>query len=110
MTIAAIATLVAIRALAAKATQLQIVLSLSADLPFMESRSWFIDRLKNASTLHITDRDINLHAGDLADLTESLGGEVTIALKWMVGPRRSQQDRQFVWQLRRLRRSGFRFI
>jgi very-short-patch-repair endonuclease len=57
-----------------------LVLELSSDPPFLETKSWRIDALRDGSTLHITDRDVKLHAGYLADLTESVSGEVRLRL------------------------------
>ncbi len=57
-----------------------LVLELSSDPPFLETKSWRIDALREGSTLHITDRDVKLHAGYLADLTESVSGEVRLRL------------------------------
>ena len=57
-----------------------LVLELSSDPPFLEMKSWRIDALREGSTLHITDRDVKLHAGFLADLTESVSGEVRLRL------------------------------
>lgn len=57
-----------------------LVLELSSDPPFLETKSWRIGALREGSTLHITDRDVKLHAGFLADLTESVTGEVKLRL------------------------------
>ena len=57
-----------------------LVLELSSDPPFLETKRWRIDALREGSTLHITDRDVKLHAGFLADLTESVSGEVRLRL------------------------------
>ena len=58
-----------------------LVLEMSADPPFLETKIWRIDCLREGSTLHITDRDVKLHAGYLADLTESVSGEVLLRVK-----------------------------
>ena len=55
-----------------------LVLELSADPPFLESKIWRIDCLRAGSTLHITDRDVKLQAGFLANLTESISGDVRL--------------------------------
>ena len=55
-----------------------LVLELSADPPFLESKTWRIDCLRADSTLHITDRDVKLQAGFLANLTESISGDVRL--------------------------------
>jgi hypothetical protein len=57
-----------------------LVLELSSDPPFLEAKSWRIDALRENSTLHITDPDVNLHAGYWSDLTESVTGEVRLRL------------------------------
>lgn len=55
-----------------------LLLQLSANPPFLESKAWKIDALKGGTTLHITDRDVKLNAGLLADLTESLSGHLVL--------------------------------
>ncbi len=57
-----------------------LVLELSSDPPFLEPKSWRIDALRAGSALQIPDRDVKLHAGFLADLTESVSGEVSLRL------------------------------
>lgn len=57
-----------------------LVLELSADPPFIEPKKWRIDSLRAGTTLHITDRDVKLQAGYLAELTESVSGELRLKL------------------------------
>ncbi|WP_137889156.1 DUF3320 domain-containing protein [Pseudomonas sp. 2FE] len=57
-----------------------LALELVANPPFMEAKTWRIDRLNKGASLHITERDLKLNAGYLADLTESLMGEITLRL------------------------------
>ncbi len=57
-----------------------VVLELTSDPPFLESKNWYLDRLREQTTQHITERDLKLNAGFLADLTESLAGEITLRL------------------------------
>lgn len=56
----------------------QLVLELSASPAFLEAKAWKIDALKGGSTLHITDRNVTLNAGLLANLTESLLGDIIL--------------------------------
>jgi hypothetical protein len=57
-----------------------LVLELTADPDFLEPRRWLIDRLGRGSSLHIRDRDVKLQARFLADVTESVTGEVRLRL------------------------------
>lgn len=57
-----------------------LVLELSADPPFLEPKNWRIDSLRAGTSLHITDRDVKLSAGFLAELMESVSGEVKIRI------------------------------
>ncbi|MFW0753970.1 DUF3320 domain-containing protein [Pseudomonas sp. H11T01] len=57
-----------------------LVLELVADPPFLEARTWRLDRLSKDSRLHIAERNLNLNAGYLADLTESLNANVILRL------------------------------
>ena len=57
-----------------------LTLTLSADPPFLSTRTWRIDRLDGHSFLQITDRDVALNAAFLGDLSESLRGLVTLRL------------------------------
>lgn len=55
-----------------------LVLTLSTDPDFVESRSWNIDRIHAGDRLSISDRDIKLNAGYLSGLTESLNADVVM--------------------------------
>jgi hypothetical protein len=55
-----------------------LVLTLSTDPDFVESRSWNIDRIHPGDRLSISDRDIKLNAAYLAGLTESLNADVVM--------------------------------
>lgn len=57
-----------------------LVLELSTDPPFLESKNWRIDSLRAGTTLHIGDRDVKLQAGYLAELSESVSGELRLKL------------------------------
>jgi very-short-patch-repair endonuclease len=57
-----------------------LVLTLSTDPSFVETRTWRIDRINPGDQLNIPDRDIKLNAGYLAGLSESLAGEVVLRL------------------------------
>lgn len=45
---------------------------------FLESKIWKVDSLQSGASLRMSDRNVNLDAGFLADLTESLRGEIII--------------------------------
>ncbi len=55
-----------------------VVLTLSTDPNFVESRSWNIDRIHPGDRLSISDRDIKLNAAYLSGLTESLNADVVM--------------------------------
>ena len=57
-----------------------LTLTLTADPPFLSSRTWRIDRMTADSRLNISDRNITLNATFLGDLTEALSGEVRLHL------------------------------
>ncbi|WP_293936056.1 DUF4011 domain-containing protein [Iodobacter sp.] len=57
-----------------------LTLVLTASPAFLEAKTWKIDRLPKGDSLHITDRDLKLNAAYLADLTESLKGELKLSL------------------------------
>lgn len=57
-----------------------LALILTASPAFIEGKTWKIDRLPKGDSLHITDRDLKLDAAYLADLTESLRGELKLSL------------------------------
>ncbi|MBM9485125.1 DUF3320 domain-containing protein [Pseudomonas sp. ICBG1301] len=56
-------------------------LELVADPPFLEGKIWRLDRLGKDSTLHISDRNLILNAGYLADLAESLSATLVLRLR-----------------------------
>ncbi len=58
-----------------------LTIEVEADPPFVEPRTWRVDRLAPGSTLHITDRDVSLKAGLLSRLTEGLRGTLTLRVK-----------------------------
>ena len=57
-----------------------LVLELKADPPFLEAKTWRLDRLSPGESLRVADRDIKLNGGFLADLSESLRAEVALRL------------------------------
>ncbi|MNM37089.1 hypothetical protein D3C81_478120 [compost metagenome] len=57
-----------------------LVLSLTTDPAFVETRTWRIDRLGAGDQLNVNDRDIKLNAEYLAGLSERLNGEVIVRL------------------------------
>lgn len=57
-----------------------LVLSLTADPPFLVPRTWTIDRLAPGTLPEIADRRVDLNATFLGDLTESLSGTVSLTL------------------------------
>ena len=57
-----------------------LALTLIASPAFLEGKTWKIDRLPKGDSLHITDRDLKLNAAYLADLSESLRGELKLRL------------------------------
>ncbi|MFA5976600.1 MAG: DUF3320 domain-containing protein [Elusimicrobiota bacterium] len=58
-----------------------LVVELTASLPFLEPKRWRIDRLLHGSSVRIPDRDVKLHAAYLAELTESLRSDLTIRVR-----------------------------
>lgn len=57
-----------------------LVLELVADPPFLEAKTWRLDRLGKTSSLHISERNLSLNAGYLADLVESLAATLVLRL------------------------------
>lgn len=53
---------------------------LTADPPFLQPRTWRIDRLVPNTSIHVSDRDIALVAGLLSDLTEAITGTVSLSV------------------------------
>ena len=58
-----------------------LIVELTGSLPFLEPKTWRIDRLLHESSTRITDRDVRLHAAYLADITESLRCDLTIRVQ-----------------------------
>lgn len=58
-----------------------LVLELEASLPFARAKIWRIDRLGPDSSMSISDRDVELNEGYLADLTESLQASTHLRLR-----------------------------
>lgn len=58
-----------------------LVLELEASLPFASTKTWRIDRLGPSSSTPISDRDVELKEGYLADLTESQQASVHLRLR-----------------------------
>lgn len=57
-----------------------LTLSLTADPPFVQVKTWRIDAMMPGDTLRVTDRDVALNATLLHELTESLIGSLTLTL------------------------------
>ena len=57
-----------------------LVLSLSADPAFVQTKTWAIDAMLPGDALRIADRDVALNATLLRDLTESMAGTLRLAL------------------------------
>jgi very-short-patch-repair endonuclease len=57
-----------------------LVLEMSADLPFLEAKVWRLDRLARGDTLRISDRDIKLSPSFLNDVVESVVASITIRI------------------------------
>ncbi|MBS0504558.1 MAG: hypothetical protein JSS55_12325 [Proteobacteria bacterium] len=57
-----------------------LTLSLSADPPFVQAKTWRIDAMAGGDTLHVTDRDIALNATLLHELTEAITGTLILTL------------------------------
>lgn len=55
-----------------------LTLELETSLPFATPKSWKIDRVAGGSTVQLPDRDVELKAGYLADLSEGLKAEVRL--------------------------------
>jgi very-short-patch-repair endonuclease len=58
-----------------------LVLELKSEPAFLTPRKWIIDRVLPESTVHVTDRDIQLNASLLSELVESVSGSVMLELK-----------------------------
>ena len=58
-----------------------LTVKLSSAPPFLEAKIWKIDLLAPGGSIRMSDRNVNLDAAYLADLTESLRGEVLIDVR-----------------------------
>ena len=58
-----------------------LMLELEPSLPFAVPKIWRIDRLDADSSISVSDRDVELKEGYLADLTESMQGSVNLQLR-----------------------------
>jgi very-short-patch-repair endonuclease len=57
---------------------LNLTVRLGSGPSFVETKLWKIDVLQPGASLRVSDRNVNLNAGYLADLSESLRGEIII--------------------------------
>jgi hypothetical protein len=57
-----------------------LTLSLVTDPPFVEARTWHLDRLEPGDRLTVAERDITLQAGLLAELGEAVNAQVVLRL------------------------------
>lgn len=57
-----------------------LVLSLSADPPFVQEKTWRIDAIRPGDELRLADRDVKLNATFLHQLTESVAGTLRLVL------------------------------
>lgn len=57
-----------------------LTLTLMADPPFVQAKTWRIDRMMPGDVIHVADRDVALNATLLHELTESLIGSLTLTL------------------------------
>lgn len=62
-----------------------LILELEPSLPFAATKTWRIDRLGPDSSMAISDRDVELKEGYLADLTESMQASVHLRLRSSTG-------------------------
>lgn len=58
-----------------------LTLELEPSLPFVAGKTWLIDRLGPDSSITVTDRDVELREGYLADLTEGVQTSVHLRLR-----------------------------
>lgn len=58
-----------------------LTLELVSDPAFVEGKTWRIDQLDKQAGIHVSDRDVKLNAALLADLTESIRGDITLKLR-----------------------------
>ena len=57
-----------------------LILTLKADPPFVQPKTWRIDRMMPGDVIHVADRDVALNATLLQELTESIFGSLTLTL------------------------------
>ncbi|MDH7639968.1 DUF3320 domain-containing protein [Sphingomonas oryzagri] len=57
-----------------------LVLTLSADPPFVQAKTWRIDAMAPGDEIDVADRDVALNATLLHDLTESMTGTLSLSL------------------------------
>ncbi|MGA0601510.1 DUF3320 domain-containing protein [Caulobacter sp. KR2-114] len=67
-------------------------LRLSADPPFVQQKTWRLDRLAPGDELVIADRDVQLNATLLSGLTESVAGSITLTLHSQDGEELARKD------------------
>lgn len=58
-----------------------VSVTLSANPPFLKSKSWRVERIDSAGSVSIPDRDVELDGAFLLGLTESVRGTVTVAVE-----------------------------
>ncbi len=58
-----------------------LTVHLSANPPFLSERTWRIDELIPGTSLHVTDRDVELDASFLGNLGESINGTATLRVE-----------------------------
>lgn len=59
----------------------EATVTLSANPPFLKSRSWTLDRIEPAGSVTVRDRDVDLDGAFLLGLSESLRGTVTVRVE-----------------------------
>lgn len=67
-------------------------LRLAADPPFVQAKTWRIDRLSHGDELVIRDRDVQLNATLLSGLTESMRGVISLTLHLDDGTEQARTD------------------
>ena len=58
-----------------------ILVELTSDPEFVEPRVWRVDRLAPDALVHVTDRDVALHASMLSGLNEGIKGTLRLAVR-----------------------------
>lgn len=59
----------------------ELTVSLEADPPFLEKKTWKIDTLRPGEEIRVADRDIRLSGTFLYELVESVSGHITIEIR-----------------------------